>query len=61
MNEVLEFVERRFPSDNHFLDMNCYHFSLILKDRFRSGKVFYDVINGHFIFLFTGSMVVSFT
>ena len=54
MNDILEFIKRRFPIDSNFLDMNCYYFSLILKDRFKSGKVFYDVINGHFVFLYDG-------
>lgn len=50
MNEIIEFINRRFPEDSNWLTGNCYYFSLILKDRFPEGSVFYDVINGHFIF-----------
>ena len=54
MKEILEFIHRRFPIDSHFLDMNCYYFALILKDRFPQGEIFYDVIYGHFMFLCEG-------
>ena len=54
MNEIENFIKRRFPVDCKWLSGNCYYFSLILKDRFKSGKVLYDVINGHFIFLYDG-------
>lgn len=50
MNEVLEFIHRRFPVDCNWLTGNCYHFSVILKDRFPHGSIYYDVINGHFVF-----------
>lgn len=50
MDKVLEFIQRRFPEDCHWTDGNCYYFSLILKHRFPKGDIFYDVINGHFIF-----------
>lgn len=47
---VLEFIERRFSNDCNWTTGNCYYFALILKDRFPKGKVFYDVIYGHFVF-----------
>ena len=50
MSKVLEFIQRRFPTDCNFLNGNCYYFSLILKDRFQDGIVYYDVIQGHFVF-----------
>lgn len=50
MDEVLEFIHRRFPTDCNWLTGNCYYFSLILKERFTSGVIYYDVIYGHFIF-----------
>ena len=53
-DEVLEFIHRRFPIDSHFMDMNCYYFSLILHDRFKKGAVWYDVINGHYVYLYNG-------
>lgn len=49
-NEVLEFIKRRFKVDCNWVDGNCYYFAIILKDRFPDGKIFYDVINGHFVF-----------
>lgn len=55
MNEIIEFINRRFPEDSNWLTGNCYYFSLILKDRFPEGSVFYDVINGHFVFKYKDS------
>ena len=48
-NSVLEFIQRRFKKDYNWLDGNCYYFAIILKDRFPEGKIFFDVINGHFV------------
>ena len=53
-NEILEFIQRRFKKDCNWIDGNCYYFAIILKDRFPDGKIFYDVINGHFIFFYDG-------
>lgn len=50
MNEVLEFIERRFKKDCDWVDGNCYYFAIILKDRFPEGKIFYDAVLGHFVF-----------
>lgn len=50
MNEVLDFIKKRFPNDCNWLNGNCYYFSQILKSRFPSGDICYDVINGHFVF-----------
>ncbi len=47
-DEVIKFINRRFPSDSNWLNGNCYYFALILQDRF-NGEIFYDVIFGHFI------------
>lgn len=49
-NEVLEFIKRRFKNDCNWTDGNCYYFTLILKDRFPEGMIFYDVREGHFVF-----------
>lgn len=49
-DEVLEFIDRRFPGDCSWLNGNCYYFALILKDRFPQGEILYDVIDGHFVF-----------
>ena len=50
MNEILEFIKRRFPVDCNWTTGNCYYFAIILLSRFPEGAVYYDVINGHFIF-----------
>ena len=52
MDEILEFIKRRFKIDCNWISGNCYYFSIILKDRFPEGKIFYDVIYGHFVFLY---------
>lgn len=46
--EVIEFIQRRFPSDCNWKTGNCYYFALILKDRFPQGIIYYDVIACHF-------------
>ena len=48
MDEVEEFIHRRFPNDSNWLDGNCYFFAVILKSVF-SGTIYYDQIEGHFI------------
>lgn len=53
-NNVLEFIHRRFSIDCNWVSGNCYYFTLILKDRFPGGIVYYDVINGHFVYLYNG-------
>ena len=49
MNEVLDFIQKRFKTDNNWLSGNCYYFAVILKARFPEGKILYDAINGHFV------------
>ena len=51
-DEVLEFIQRRFKNDCNWTTGNCYYFAAILKDRFPKGKIYYDVIYGHFVFQF---------
>lgn len=52
MDEVTEFIQRRFKLDCNWTSGNCYYFAKILKDRFPEGVIFYDVTDGHFIFLY---------
>ena len=52
MDEVLEFIHRRFKTDCDWLCGNCYYFALILKAKFPRGRIYYDPIDGHFIFLY---------
>lgn len=47
--EILEFINRRFPEDCHWLDGNCFYFAQILAARF-AGDVVYEPIDGHFLF-----------
>lgn len=54
MDNVVDFIKRRFPKDCDWKTGNCYYFALILKDRFPQGEVYYDVINGHFVFGLNG-------
>lgn len=54
VNEVLEFIKRRFSDDCDWTTGNCYYFALILKDRFPEGKIFYDVHFGHFVYHYYG-------
>lgn len=49
-DEVLEFINRRFQKDCNWLDGNCYYFALILKDRFPEGRIWYNLVYGHFLF-----------
>ena len=49
-DKVLEFIHRRFKNDCNWLNGNCYFFAVILKSRFPEGKIFYDVVYGHFVF-----------
>lgn len=50
MIEVLDFIKRKFKDDFNWTKGNCYYFAVILKDRFPKGKIYYDVIYGHFVF-----------
>lgn len=53
-DEVLEFIHRRFKKDCNWLDGNCYYFAIILKDRFPDGRIYYDVLDGHFVYFYDG-------
>lgn len=49
--EILDFINRRFPEDNgKWTDGNCFWFALILKTRFQKGSIWYEPIEGHFLF-----------
>lgn len=55
-DKVLEFIQRRFKNNCKWTDGNCYYFAIILKDRFPEGTIFYDVINGHFVFFYNNEI-----
>jgi hypothetical protein len=48
-DEVLEFIQRRWQQDFHWLDGNCYWFARILCERFPYLKIYYMPIIGHFV------------
>ena len=48
-DDVLKFINDRFPNDSAWCSGNCYYFATILQARFSSGIIFYDTINGHFV------------
>lgn len=41
MNEVTEFIHRRFPDDCNWTSGNCYYFAVILQARFGGEKLYY--------------------
>ena len=47
--EVLDFINRRWQEDCHWLDGNCYWFAHILHTRFSILEIYYLPIEGHFI------------
>ena len=52
MNNIIEFIKRRFPNDSNWLNGNCFYFAIILKSHFPEGVIFYDVVIGHFVFMY---------
>lgn len=55
-NQVLNFISKRFSDDNMWTSGNCFYFASILKIRFPNGKIYYDVIYGHFVFEYEGCL-----
>lgn len=49
MDEVLEFISRRWKKDSNFIDGNCYWFAHILCTRFPYLRMYYLPIEGHFV------------
>lgn len=47
-DKIMEFIHRRFPTDQNWLTGNCYFFALILQNVF-GGEIYYDVTRGHFM------------
>ena len=48
MDNIIEFITRRFSVDCNWLSGNCYYFATILKDRFPDCVIMYEQIYGHF-------------
>lgn len=53
---ILDFIHRRFPGDCNWTTGNCYWFAVILKERFRVGRIYYDIIDGHFLYEYDGTL-----
>ena len=49
MDEVEEFINRRFQQDCHWTDGNCFWFARILCQRFPYLRMYYEPIKGHFV------------
>ena len=49
-NKIKDFISRRFKEDYNWTTGRCYFFAIILKDVFPGGKIFYDPIDGHFLY-----------
>jgi hypothetical protein len=54
--EVIDFIKRRFKKDCDWTCGNCYYFAVILKARFPKGTIYYDVVDGHFVFAYQGEL-----
>jgi len=54
--EVIDFINRRFKKDCDWTCGNCYYFAIILKARFPEGIIYYDVLDGHFVFAYQGEL-----
>lgn len=48
-DEVLEFINRRFKTDCHWCDGNCFWFATILNKRFPHFKIWLFPIENHFM------------
>ena len=48
LNNIIEFINRRFPIDCNWTDGNCFYFSLILSTRFSQLQIYHLPIEGHF-------------
>lgn len=49
MNEIEEFITRRFKTDCNWMNGNCYYFAKILVDRFCYLTLVYVPCPGHFM------------
>ena len=49
VEEILDFIFRRFKGYSDWLDGNCLWFAYILKKRFSQLEIYYLPIEGHFV------------
>lgn len=55
MNQIVEFIHRRFP-DYNWLSENSYYFAIILREAFPGGKIFYNPTEKHFLYMLNGQL-----
>ena len=55
-SEIIDFLNRHFPSetDCRWLNGNCYYMAAILQTRFPGGQIYYDRVDGHFLYYYRG-------
>lgn len=56
MDQVEEFIQRRFKKDCNWLNGNCYYFAVILQEAFPGGEIVYDTFMGHFLYMLNGHL-----
>lgn len=49
INEIIDFIHRRFPIDCNWTNGNCCWFAAILVARFHFLSIYYLPISGHFL------------
>lgn len=52
--EIIEFIKRRFPAEDRWLNGNCLWFAIILCTRFEQLEIYYLPIDGHFVAGYNG-------
>ena len=52
IDNVIDFIKKRFKIDCDWTTGNCFYFAKILESRFPGGSIYYDVIDGHFIYCY---------
>lgn len=49
IEEILNFIKKRFSKDCDWINGNCFYFAIILKCRFPKLRIYYLPEEGHFI------------
>lgn len=47
--QIVEFINRRFPEESKWINGNCYYFAQILSIRFPELNLYYLPKEGHFV------------
>lgn len=48
INEILDFISRRFSREYNWMNGNCYWFAATLSARFKFLIIWYEPVEGHF-------------